>query len=122
VQASSARRLTCEHAQPLAGNASFARPIGGFMTNTFTHRLPADAARTMRVRAVSLLGPSVVAAGLIWAILQPYRLTLLHPRGQGFWWLLIEPPLLVVVAGTLFALVVARPLLADLEAHDATAR
>ena len=92
------------------------------MTNTFTHRLPADAARTMRVRAVSLLGPSVVAAGLIWAILQPYRLTLLHPRGQGFWWLLIEPPLLVVVAGALFALVVARPLLADLEAHDATAR
>ena len=92
------------------------------MTNTFTHRLPADAARTMRVRAVSLLGPSVVAAGLIWAILQPYRVTLLHPRGQGFWWLLIEPPLLVVVAGPLFALVVARPLLADLEAHDATAR
>lgn len=92
------------------------------MTNTFTHRLPADAARTMRVRPVSLLGPSVVAAGLIWAILQPYRVTLLHPRGQGFWWLLIEPPLLVVVAGTLFALVVARPLLADLEAHDATAR
>ena len=92
------------------------------MTNTFTHRLPADAARTMRVRAVSLLGPSVVAAGLIWAILQPYRVTLLHPRGQGFWWLLIEPPLLVVVAGTLFALVVARPLLADLEAQDATAR
>ena len=92
------------------------------MTNTFTHRLPADAARTMRVRAVSLLGPSVVAAGLIWAILQPYRVTLLHPRGQGFWWLLIEPPLLVVVAGTLFALVVARPLQADLEAHDATAR
>ena len=92
------------------------------MTNTFTHRLPADAARTMRVRAGSLLGPSVVAAGLIWAILQPYRVTLLHPRGQGFWWLLIEPPLLVVVAGTLFALVVARPLLADLEAHDATAR
>ena len=92
------------------------------MTNTFTHRLPADAARTMRVRVVSLLGPSVVATGLIWAILQPYRLTLLHPRGQGFWWLLIEPPLLVAVAGIVFALVVARPLLADLEEHDATAR
>ena len=92
------------------------------MTNTFTHRLPADAARTMRVRAVSLIGPAVVAGGLIWAILQPYRVTLLHPRGQGFWWLLIEPPLLVVVAGALFALVVARPLIADLEEHDATAR
>jgi len=92
------------------------------MSNTYTHRLPADAARTMRVRAVSLLGPAVVAAGLIWAILQPYRLTLLHPRGQGVWWLVIEPPLLVVAAGIIFAFVVARPLLADLEEHDATAR
>ena len=92
------------------------------MSNTYTHRLPADAARTMRVRVVSLLGPAVVAAGLIWAILQPYRLTLLHPRGQGVWWLLIEPPLLVVAAGIIFAFVVARPLLSDLEEHDATAR
>ena len=59
---------------------------------------------------------------MIWAILQPYRLTILHPLGQGFWWLLIEPPLLVAVAGILFALVVARPLLADLEERDAAAR
>ena len=63
-----------------------------------------------------------MAAGLVWAILQPYRVTLLHPRGQGLWWLLIEPPLLVVGAGIVFALLVARPLLADLEEHDAAAR
>jgi hypothetical protein len=63
-----------------------------------------------------------MAVGLVWAILQPYRVTLLHPRGQGVWWLLIEPPLLVVAAGIVFALLVARPLLADLEEHDAAAR
>ena len=59
---------------------------------------------------------------MIWGILQPDRMTLLHPHGQGFWWLLIEPPLLVVAAGIFFALVVARPLLADLEESDAAAR
>ena len=47
---------------------------------------------------------------------------LLHPRGQGFWWLLVEPPLYVVAAGIVFVLVVARPLLADLERHRATTR
>jgi len=75
--------------------------------------------RDFRAQAISLLGPLVSASGIVWAILQPYRITLLHPRGQGFWWLVVEPPLLVVVAGAVFALVVARPLLADLEAHRA---
>lgn len=68
-----------------------------------------------RARALALLGPVTVAAGVVWAILQPYRLTLLHPHGQGFWWLAIEPPLLVAAAGVFFAVAVARPLLADLE-------
>jgi ABC-type polysaccharide/polyol phosphate export permease len=57
---------------------------------------------------------------LIWAFFQPERLTLLHPSGQGFWWLVLEPQLLVMAVGVAFALVVARPLLADLEAHDAS--
>jgi hypothetical protein len=74
------------------------------------------------MKLVSAIGPTVVAAGLIWAILQPYRVTLLHPRGQSFWWLVIEPPLLVMGAGIVFALLVARPLLVDLEEHDAAAR
>jgi hypothetical protein len=76
----------------------------------------------IRAHAISLLGPLVSAAGLVWAILQPDRITLLHPRGQGFWWLAVEPPLYVVVAGIVFTLLVARPLLADLERHRATAR
>ena len=76
----------------------------------------------LRAHAISLLGPLVAAAGIVWAILQPDRITLLHPRGQGFWWLAVEPPLYLVAAGIVFALVVARPLLADLERHRATAR
>jgi hypothetical protein len=92
------------------------------MQTPFVHRLPADAARTRRARAISLIGPGTVTAGLVWAILQPYRVTLLHPRGQGLWWLVFEPPLLVALAGVIFAVVVAKPLLADLEEHDAAAR
>jgi NAD(P)H-flavin reductase len=76
----------------------------------------------IRAHSISLLGPLVAAAGIVWAILQPDRVTLLHPRGQGFWWLAVEPPLLLVAAGIVFTLVVARPLLADLERHRATTR
>ena len=76
----------------------------------------------LRAHAISLLGPLVSSAGIVWAILQPDRITLLHPRGQGFWWLVVEPPLYVVAAGIVFVLVVARPLLADLERHRATTR
>ena len=74
-----------------------------------------------RARIVALLGPLTVVAGIIWAIVQPYRLTLLHPHRQGFWWLAIEPPLLVVFAGVVFAILVARPLVADLEGDDGAA-
>ena len=94
------------------------------MQAPFVRSHPGAEARhiTRRVHAVSLVGPATTAAGLIWAILQPYRLTLLHPRGESIWWLVVEPPLLVIVAGLLFALVVARPLIADLEALNATSR
>ena len=71
----------------------------------------------VRARLIALLGPVTVLAGVLWAFAQPYRVTLLHPRGQGFWWLLIEPPLLVIAVGLFFAFAVARPLLADLEEH-----
>jgi hypothetical protein len=67
---------------------------------------------------VSAIGPLTVLAGFLWAIAQPYRVTLLHPRGQGFWWLAVEPPLLVVLVGVLFSLLVAPGLLEDLERED----
>jgi hypothetical protein len=86
------------------------------VSTQLVRELPAERARVgTRARVISLLGPTTVVAGIVWAIVQPYRLTLLHPHGQGFWWLAIEPPLLVVLAGVVFAVFVARPLVADLE-------
>jgi hypothetical protein len=77
--------------------------------------------RSVRARVVWTLGPLTVAAGIAWALLQPYRVTLLHPRGESFWWLAVEPPLLVVVVGLLFHFVVLPGLLEDLDGEDAAA-
>jgi hypothetical protein len=70
---------------------------------------------SVRARAISALGPLTMVGGVAWAFLQPYRITLLHPHGQGFWWLVIEPPLLVVLVGVVFAVFVAPGLIEDLE-------
>jgi hypothetical protein len=68
-----------------------------------------------RALVISSLGPLTTLGGFVWAIVQPYRITLLHPHHQGFWWLFVEPPLLVMIVGLIFARVVARSLVADLE-------
>jgi len=47
---------------------------------------------------------------------------LLHPHGQSFWWLVVEPPLLVVAVGLFFHFVVVPGLLEDLEEQRATAQ
>ena len=78
--------------------------------------------RSARSLAVLAIGPVTVIAGLAWAFAQPYRLTLLHPLEQGFWWLFVEPPLLVIAVGLLFYFVVLPGLLEDLEGHRAAAR
>ena len=75
--------------------------------------------RSARAVAVTVIGPLTVLAGLVWALLQPYRVTLLHPHGQGFWWLFVEPPIFVVLVGWLFSLRVAPGLLEDLEEAEA---
>jgi hypothetical protein len=75
-------------------------------------------ARTRHSRrhtAVSALGPLTAFAGLIWALVQPYRITMLDPDRHGFWYLLIQPPLLVILAGAVFHFWVVPGLLADLE-------
>jgi hypothetical protein len=74
--------------------------------------------RSRQARAVASLGPATMLAGVAWAFLQPYRVTLLHPHGQGFWWLAIEPPLLVVLAGIVFAFLVAPSVIEDLESCE----
>ena len=75
----------------------------------------ASRAATLRVRIMLALGPLTALAGLVWALIQPYRLTLIHPHGEGFWWLFSEPPLYVVLVGVLFRLLIAPGLVKDLE-------
>jgi hypothetical protein len=70
-----------------------------------------------RARAVLTLGPAASLGGVVWALVQPWRLTLLHPHGQGIWWLLGESPLYVVLVGVLFRLLLAPGIVEDLQAR-----
>jgi len=74
--------------------------------------------RSARARVVAAIGPVTVLAAVVWTLFQPYRLTLLHPEGQSFWWLAVEPPLLIVIVGLLFSALVAPGLIEDLEDAD----
>ena len=68
-----------------------------------------------RTVALSAIGPLTILSGVVWAVAQPYRLTLLDPRVHGAWDHIAQPPLLVAAIGVLFHLVVARPLMQTLE-------
>jgi hypothetical protein len=85
-------------------------------THSATHVGTRARATSVRHAIVSLLGPLTALAGVAWAIAQPWRITLLHPHGQGFWWLFVQPPIWIVLAGLGFHFFVARPLLEDLDA------
>jgi hypothetical protein len=74
--------------------------------------------RSRSAVAVSLIGPLTVLAGVVWAFVQPYRLSFLDPAGHGFWSLAVEPPLLVVLVGVLFHLLVAPGIAEDLAAAE----
>jgi hypothetical protein len=77
---------------------------------------------TWRARAISCIGPLTALAAVGWALVQPYRITLLHPHGEPFWFLVIEPPLLVIAVGLFFRFFIAPGLLEDLEEERAAAR
>ena len=83
---------------------------------------PAEQARTLRrgfrVLAVEALGPITVLGGIVWAFAQPYRVTFFYPEGKGFWDWAVQPPLLVVLVGLLFALVVAPGIVDDAESAE----
>jgi hypothetical protein len=83
-----------------------------------SHLEERSARQALRPQVLRAIGPVTVLAGLVWAVAQPYRLTILHPRGEGFWALAVQPPLLVVLVGVAFALVVVPGLLADLERSE----
>jgi hypothetical protein len=91
--------------------------------NTQIAAARAESRRTFRSVAINLIGPATMLGGVLWAFLQPYRLTILHPHGQGFWWLVAQPPLYVILVGLGFAFLVAPGLIEDLEeAEDAAER
>ena len=71
--------------------------------------------RSARSLLVLSLGPAAVVAGIVWAFLQPDRLTLFDPHGQGFWWLVSEPPLYAILVGVLFHVLVAPGVVEDIE-------
>jgi hypothetical protein len=71
-----------------------------------------------RNTAISALGPLTALAGLVWALIQPYRITMLDPDGHSFWYLVVQPPLLVMLTGAVFHFWVVPGLLADLEAVE----
>ena len=68
-----------------------------------------------RNTAVSALGPLTALAGLVWALVQPYRITVLDPDKHSFWYLAVQPPLLVILVAVIFHFWVVPGLLADLE-------
>jgi hypothetical protein len=78
-------------------------------------RAEARIRQSRRHTAVSALGPLTALAGLVWALAQPYRITLLDPDAHSFWYLAVQPPLLVILAGAVFHFWVVPGLLADLE-------
>jgi len=74
--------------------------------------------RGFRILAVEALGPLTVLGGIVWAFAQPYRVTFFYPEGKGFWDWAVQPPLLVVLVGLVFALVVAPGIVDDLESPE----
>jgi len=71
--------------------------------------------QSRRHTAVSALGPLTALVGLVWALVQPHRITLLDPGDHGFWYLAVQPPLLVILAGAVFHFWIVPGLLADIE-------
>ncbi len=76
------------------------------------------ARRTPRMVAIEALGPLTMLGGVMWAIAQPYRVALFHPAGKGLYDWLVEPPLLVVAIGLLFAAVIVPGLIEDLRSEQ----
>jgi hypothetical protein len=73
--------------------------------------------KSARAVAVESIGPVTILGGVVWAILQPYRIAFLDTGGKGFYDYLIQPPLLVIAVGLFFALVIAPGLVDDLRGH-----
>lgn len=75
--------------------------------------------KTARIVAIEAIGPLTIVAGVVWAIAQPYRIAFIHRADKGFYDHLVQPPLLVMLVGLLFALLIAPGVVDDLREADA---
>jgi len=75
-----------------------------------------------RVLALEAIGPLTIVCGVVWAIAQPYRIAFLDRDGKGLYDYVAQGPLLVVLVGLAFGLLVAPGLVADLEDTDGGAQ
>jgi hypothetical protein len=89
--------------------------VGPFESAGKRHRV----SRSGRELTIEFLGPITILGGIVWGILQPYRIVFFD-RGAslGFYDYLIQPPLLVIVVGALFTFAIAPGLLEDLRHAD----
>jgi hypothetical protein len=74
--------------------------------------------RSRRALAIESIGPLPILGGVVWAIFQPYRIVFFDHAGKGFYDYLVQPPLLVIGVGLVFALAIAPGLLEDLRSTD----
>ena len=94
------------------------------MSSEIATSIPRDDARQRvsrrpwRTLAVQLLGPLTILGGLVWAVAQPYRIVFLDRDGQGLYDYLFQPPLLVVLVGIVFTVLIAPGLVEDLDAEE----
>lgn len=79
---------------------------------------PRTERRAARIASIEAIGPLTIVAGVVWAIAQPYRIAFIYREGKGFYDYLVQPPLLVVFVGLLFALLIAPGLVDDLREAD----
>ncbi len=70
--------------------------------------------RAGRELAIESLGPLSILGGIVWAILQPYRIVFFSSSDHGVYDYLAQGPLLVIGVGLFFTLVIAPGLIEDL--------
>jgi hypothetical protein len=74
--------------------------------------------RPSRALAVQLLGPLTMLGGVVWAVVQPHRIVFLDAEAKGAYDYLIQPPLLVILVGLVYTLLIAPGLVEDLAEED----
>lgn len=68
--------------------------------------------------AIQMLGPLTILAGIVWAVAQPYRISLAHAAERSVYHVLVQGPLLVIAVGVLYVVLVAPGLVRDLREPD----